>query len=164
MKRCRIKNGFTLLEAILTLGMISILIAVIIMAFIISLRIFSTELSESSIKFDAQKGIERMTEELRGALEIVSSESSSVGFWWKDLNANASRESDETVTFSWDGTPGSTLQRAQGTDKSKIIYNVNNLLFTYQYPGDIEVITISLTVAKENVISTMESSVRLRNL
>jgi len=164
MKKSNTKKGFTLLEALIAISVITFVIVIITISFLLSMRIFSEELSSSGIQYEAKKAMERMTQELRGALEIVSAESSSVTFWWKDLNGNTTREVEETVSFYWDGSPGSTLKRTEGTDTINIIYNVNNLLFTYQDSNNIKLITINLTAAKENTISTLESSIKLRNL
>lgn len=144
--------------------MISLVVAVIIMAFIISLRLFSEELSTADLKYEAGTAMERMIKELRGAKEIVSAEAALVSFWWKDLNENLSREADETVAFSWDGTPGNPLFRSIGTDSVKINNHVHYLLFSYVIPSDIEIINISLTVLEGQNIYTSESSVKLRNL
>lgn len=157
-------RAFTLLESIMTIALISGIIAVAVMAFTVSAGIFSSELASSALKHKTKNSMERMTRELRGALQIISAEPSGVTFWWRDTNFNSTAEADEIVSFSWNGSPGGDLIRTSAGMPFIMMRDVAGLNFSYDSPGNIEVITITLTGAKNNIISTIESSVKLRNL
>ena len=157
-------KGFTLLEATLAMVMITIIMAVIFMALILSSQIFSGELLKSEVQHETSRGMERMAKELRGALEIVSSSSQDITVWWKDLNESSTRESEETLTFSWSGVEGDPLMRTISAETIILANYVTNFELTYDDPDDIKFATITLTSSKNNFTSTLESSIKFRNL
>lgn len=80
------KKGFTLLEAMISMAMLLIIFAVIFLAYIVGIEIFEGEKGQSDVTLELNRGISFLEKDLMGALEIVTAESHSVTFWYKDLN------------------------------------------------------------------------------
>jgi len=158
------QKGFTLIEAIISMAMIAIVLIIIFIAFTIGLRTFVIEQSQSDVTFEINQGISFLKRDLRGALEIVSAEPASITFWYKDLNGNSIREANETLNYSWSGTPGDSLIRSIGSDGRPVANYVYNFELSYDTPGDIKIVNVKLVIQKESIINTAESSVSLRNL
>ena len=153
----RISKGFTLLESLVAMVVLSFAIAVIFYAFNASMRLFTNELSESDASFQAHKAVETMSNELRGAIEIVSANGTSITFM---------REAYETVTYSWTGTAEGLLNRTVQTSTQEIATGIKGFTLTYNdpTPSNIRLIKILVTVQKDSTLSTLESSVKCRNL
>lgn len=157
-------RGVTLLELVIAMSVLSIAMVVLFYAFTVSMNIFSSELSEADSSMSINTSLERMTKELRGALEIVSPGSTSISFWYKDLNGNGTREANETLVYSWTAGTQETLYRTTSAGSYILAYNVKSLQFTYDNPSAPKVVNIRITVKKGGNISTLESSVKSRNL
>jgi len=158
MKR---RKGFTLLEAILSIGMISLAMAVIFMAFYVGLNIFLAEMSSSEVYLECNKGIESIAKRLRGATEILNSGAQNISFYMPLAEGGATREA---VAYSWNGTPGDPLLISVDGDVRTLSNNVHDFELAYDNPSDIKMVTIRLMVSIDEETSTLESSVRLRNL
>lgn len=158
------QKGFTLIEAMIAMAMLTIVLIIIFIAFTIGLRTFVSEKSQSDVTFEINRGISSLKRDLRGILEIVSAESTSITFWYKDLNGNSTREANETMIYFWSGTPGDSLIRALGSDSRPVANYVHSFELSYDIPGDIKVVNVKLVIRKESIINTAESSVSLRNL
>jgi prepilin-type N-terminal cleavage/methylation domain-containing protein len=159
-------KGFTLIELIIAMGVLTFAMALIIYAFTQSMRIFTAELYEGDTAVEIQRSIDRMTKELRNSLEIVSADGSSITFWSEDLNSNGTREANETVTYSWTGTSEGYLKRIVQTASIEVASGVKSFSLTYNNPApsNIRLINIYMTVQKGSNLSTLESSVKSRNL
>jgi prepilin-type N-terminal cleavage/methylation domain-containing protein len=162
----KLSKGFTLLELIIAMGVLTFAMALIIYAFTQSMRIFTAELYEGDTAAEIQRSLDRMTKELRNALEIVSTSETSVTFWYQDLNNNGTREANETVTYSWTGTSEGYLKRIVQTASIEVATGVKSFSLTYNNPtpANIRLINIYITVQKGSNLSTLESSVKSRNL
>ena len=160
----RARKSFTLIELIIAMAIISMVLAAVFMAFSIALRLFVDELARSSTYMEADRGMSRITKDLKSAREIVSGTSREVYFWLSDLNGDGTREADETVLFSWSGSPESSLIRTISGETLPVAYGVRGLTITYDNPSSPKLITIKLTIGHDTNIATLESSVRLRNL
>ena len=147
----------------LAIIVLSIAIVVVFYAFTASMRVFTEELAHSDASFETHKAVDRMTKELRRSLEIVTANPTDISFWHEDTNNNGSREADETVEYIWVGSQEALIRTTYG--KSIIISNsVTRLSLTYDNPSNVRVINISITAQKGESISTLESSVKPRNL
>ncbi|MCX5725690.1 MAG: prepilin-type N-terminal cleavage/methylation domain-containing protein [Candidatus Saganbacteria bacterium] len=158
------RKGFTLLEAMISMAMLLIIFAVIFLAYIVGIKIFEGEKGQSDVNLELDRGISSLEKDLMGALEIVSAESHSVTFWYKDLNGDSTIEAAETMTYSWSGTPEAPLIRALGGDSKPAANYVGDFELTYSIPENIKLITVKLVIQKGDIISTAESSVNLRNI
>ena len=162
----RTTPGFTLLELMIAMGVLTFAMALIIYAFTQSMRIFTAELYEGDSAVEIQRSIDRMTTELRNALQIVSTSESSVTFWYQDLNGNSTRDANETVRYSWTGTTEGLLNRTVQTSTLEVASGVKSFSLTFDNPNpaNINLINIRITVQKGSNLSTLESSVKSRNL
>ncbi len=162
----RKSKGFTLLESIMVMAVLTIAMGVIIYAFIASMRIYTAELSEADASIQAHRAMERMTKEMRSALEIVTATGTSVAFWYSDANGNGTREASETVKYTWTGSTTGLINRTVQTSTLEVATGVANINLTYNDPDppDIRIINILIRVKKGTMVSTLESSVDLRNL
>ena len=162
----RTTPGFTLLESLMAMAVLSIAIVVIFYAFTASMRVFTSELSDADASMEIHRAIERMTKELRGSLEIISADGTSITFWNEDLNNNGTREADETVQYSWTGTSEGYINRTVQTSTQEIATGIKSFSLTYNdpTPSNIRVVNIYITAQKGSTVSTLESGVKLRNL
>ena len=158
------RHGFTLLELTISMALISMIMAGVFMAFGVMMKIFVGETDQTDILIDADRSMSIITRELREAVSIVSASTREVVFWAADKNANGSREASETESFIWSGTSGTSLNRVVSPETRPIAYNVKAFSLTYDNPSDIKLINISLTLKKNDSMTTIESSVKLRNI
>jgi prepilin-type N-terminal cleavage/methylation domain-containing protein len=157
----RSSKGFTLLESMIAMAVMTIALAVIFYAYTAMMNVFSSELSDSDLSFETQKAMDRVENDLRRNRQIVSSGSSSISFWFDDLNGNSTRDAAETVTYTWTGGTIETLTRTMGVTSEIIAKYISRFNLTYNTS---EEITISITARKNGTYSTLESSVNCRNL
>ena len=158
------KPGHTVLELIIASALIAIVVAVIYLTYNVGIKIFSSEVLRSDILGEGTRALERMGNELRGALKINSAGSQNLTFWYKDLNSNGSQEASETITYSWSGTPQDSLLRTVVSQSETLSNNIQSFSFTYDNPSDINLVTITLTVKKGEEEKMLKSSIKLRNL
>jgi prepilin-type N-terminal cleavage/methylation domain-containing protein len=158
------KKGFTLLELMIAMALISMVLAAVFMAFSMALRIFVDESNRSDIYLEADRGMSRMVYELREAKQVITASSREVMFWAADLNNNGTREANETVTYSWSGSPESRLNRITSGETYPLSYGVYSFYLSYDNPSDIKLINMKLVTGREYNRATVESSVRPRNL
>ncbi|MFH1709643.1 MAG: type II secretion system protein [bacterium] len=160
----RSSKGFTLLELIIAMGVLSFAIAVVIYAFTASMHLFTNELSEGDTSIEIHRSLERMTNELRNALEIGSAGTTSITFWHQDTNSDGIMDAGETITYSWTGTSEGYINRIVQTSTQEIATGIKGFSFSYNDPANIRVVNIFITAQKGSVVSTLESSVKCRNL
>jgi prepilin-type N-terminal cleavage/methylation domain-containing protein len=162
----RMTPGFTLIESIMVMAMLSIMMVVIFYAFSASMSIFSGEISEADASLEAHRAMERMTKDLRGSLQIVAANSTSITFWNSDINGDGTMEANELVTYSWTGTSEGYINRTIQTSTREISTGIMRFALTYNDPSleAIRVITILMTAKKGSNVCTLESSVDGRNL
>ncbi len=157
-------NGFTLLEMIIAMAIITIAMGVVFMAFSLALRLFVEEATRTDVYIEADRGMSKMVQELRGAKQIINASSREVTFWLTDVNDNGTREAEETATFSWSGSPESSLDRIISSETIPIAYGVHDFNLQYDNPSDIKLISIKLTIGEGTALATLESSIKLRNI
>ena len=124
-EHCR---GVGLIELIMTLVAISLIISVPAMLFITGLKIFTSGLDRAGIRQETAIGMELLSRELNEARELTDTQVDSISFWWQDTDGDDLRDADETVTFSWSGTPGDSFMRGS----VELTRDVQDLEFTYR--------------------------------
>lgn len=157
-------GGFTLLESIISMAVMTLAIALIFYAFQATMKVLTEELSEADVSLEVHKGMERMVRELRGALEVPSAASTSITFWYRDLNGNGTRDAAETINYTWTGITTETLTRTMGSSTFIVANKIIDLSLTYDNPSSVKLVKIKITGIKGTSVSTLESSVKLRNL
>ena len=154
--------------------MISVLVAAISFVFVVVFKSWGFEAAKAQVKQEAGWGMEKMSRELRESLLITSAQQNSMVFW-SDVNENGVQDGDESITYSWSGTPGNNLIRGDGTITSVLSNDVQSFQLNYYdvngnplvfpvTPANVRLITINLTTKKEDEAITLRSNVRPRNL
>ena len=170
------KKGITLIELIMVVSLFAILAGAIAFVFGVFLREFSSTHIRGNLRQDAIIAVERLTRELNEAREITSAQANSVSFWWQDTDGDDLRDSSEVVTFSWDGTAGTALER----DSVKLALNIENFQIAYRNLNNsllspspdlslvnrdsIRRLDIQLKLSKEDEEFTLITSIIPRNL
>lgn len=125
------RRGLSLIELLITLGLISILIAAVTFTALSIFRSWPSEVGHSDQRLLALNAVERMLKELRSGLRIVLAESSQITFWL-DSNDNGIEDvANEDINFSWSGVSGESLYRAEGAVSEEILKNINNFSIIY---------------------------------
>jgi len=150
----------------IVMAVLSIAIAVIFYAFTASMRIFTDEMSESGSSIEMHRAMERMTRELRESRQITSANSTSITFWYQDLNGNGTRDANETVKYTWTGTTEGYVNRTVQSSTLEVASGIRGFTLTYNdpAPANIKLIKIFITALNGKSVSTLESSVKSRNL
>jgi prepilin-type N-terminal cleavage/methylation domain-containing protein len=161
MKRSK---GFTLLELMISMAVLSLAIAAVFYIYVETTKIFTDELTDSDMNFQTGKAMDRMSRELQQALKITSKSSTGITFWYQDTNNNGTREAGETVTYSWVGGTTEAIYRTVVSTTERIANNINKLDLSYDNAASPEMVTISITGRINSTVSTIESSVKFRNL
>lgn len=157
-------KGFSLIELIIAMAVMSVAIGVIFYAYLATTRLMTSEVEDSDVTFEVNKAMDRISKELRNTQEITAHNSNSITFWYDDTNNNNTREATETATFYWTGGTIEAIFRTVVSTTERIANNIANMTLTYDATTEISRITISITGNKNNTISTSESSVNCRNL
>jgi len=156
-------KGFTLLESIIVMGVLSIAMVVIFYAFTATMRLLTDEFGEADVTAETHRTVERMVKELRNTREIVTATSESITFWLEDLNGNSTRDANETVQYYWDASREALYRQTAGVNL-RLSNNINNFTLTFDNPVFIRSVNIHITAKKGNVTGTLESAVKSRNL
>ena len=168
------KKGLTLVELLMVVALMSVLVVVTSFVFVAVFKSWGFEVTKAQVKQEAGWGIEKMDRELKELLLISSAEQNSIVFW-PDVNENGIQDGDESITYSWSGTPGDNLIRSDGTITSVLSNDVQSFQLNYYdgngnslvfpvTPVNVRLITINLTTKKEDETITIRSNVRPRNL
>ena len=101
-------RGFTLVELVLSLAIMSILMTGLASAIIIASHALPSDDSPSHVVVKASEVADQIAEELRSALWIRERTATSVEFAVPDRDANGTAE---RVRYAWSGTAGDALTR-----------------------------------------------------
>ncbi|MFH1347990.1 MAG: prepilin-type N-terminal cleavage/methylation domain-containing protein [Candidatus Margulisiibacteriota bacterium] len=154
------RQGVTLIELVLAMAISLVALLIVVLGYNIGTKTFTQETSRSDFFWEGSRGVQTVTEELRGCLELTSADSDSISFWWEDLNDNSTMEANEVVDYS---VSNQILVRTQGTETKPLVHNVISFDLTYDDLADPELITVTLTMLKEGNMVTLESKANLRN-
>ncbi|MBU0672466.1 MAG: hypothetical protein KJ732_05515 [Candidatus Margulisbacteria bacterium] len=156
----RISKGFTILEFVLATSLSLMVIGVVVSAYIVSMRVFNQQISQSDIFWDGHRAVETMTKEIRECLEVTSAEASTITFWWKDLDGSTTRDANETVSYA---LANQNLRRTIGSTSRGIANNVTSLSFAYNTNPNPSLVTVTVTLSRQGETTTVESKARIRN-
>jgi len=141
-----------------------IAIAVIFYAYIASTRLLTIEYSEADASFSAHKVMEYMIGDLRKSPQVITANPQNITFWYQDLNNNGTVESNETITYSWTGGTIDAVTKTIGGSSVILANDILSFSLTYETPSAVKLVKIVITAGKNNILSTLESSVYLRNM
>ena len=121
-------SGFTITEMTFSLIGFSILIGMTVFLFVVVLKEMQSTLIRNDLRQHAVLAVERLSRDLNEAHEITSAQARSITLWWQDTDADGIRDSNELVTFSWDGVNGNPFLR----DTVNMAFHVNNFSLSYR--------------------------------
>jgi len=153
-------KGLTLIELVLSMAISSLLLALLVSAYLFSLRIFTAETKSADIFGDGQRAAEVMAGEIRECASITSAEAARLQCWWRDLDGDGASETDELATYSLSGRD---LIRRLGANERKLAGNLTALRFSYDVNPQPNLITLTLMLSTEGRTATIETKVRSRN-
>src|SRR3989338_11545 len=129
----RTSEGFTLIELILVIALLSIMLGAIGFTFLVGLRAWDIGILSGGIKKEASYSLRIISEELKQATAITTAGLNSITFV-ADLDNNGE---NETITYSWSGVIGENLKRTSiiitppETVTTDLARNVQNTQFQY---------------------------------
>jgi prepilin-type N-terminal cleavage/methylation domain-containing protein len=156
----RISKGFTLVEVLLVSLISGALIALVVTAYLAGAQLFDKEISRTDLFWSSQQALETITANLRECQAVTEPGLDRLTCWWRDLNGNASLESDELLTYS---LSAESLLETWGSAERGLVNSVSSLVFMYNDAYDPKLVTIVLTLNEAGTPLTSETSVRIRN-
>ncbi len=157
-------KGFTLIEVIIVIIILSIISAITINFLINSMRIYTMTVKQKTLFDEAKLALERMCRDIRDARSISSPASGSSGssITFTRTNATAYDVAGETITFQ---LTGSTLEKVKSSPSATSALASNVSIFTVTRGSTNDEITIVLGLSLssgENV--TLQTKVYPKNL
>ncbi len=145
--------------------MMALVLFVLVTAYLAIGKVFNTENNISGTTIESTRAMDRMEEEIRNSLGIQTAGTRTLTYWMTDTNGDGTFESNEIVTYSWDGTAGGKILRTCNSTAETLAKNVTNFNLSYDSAvlANITMVTIDITVAAGSSFSTLESTVNLRN-
>ena len=154
-------QGFTLIEIIVVIVILSIVSGITIKFLVDSLRIYTMTVNQKALLDEAKLALERMCRDIRDANNITGSTASSITF--TRTNATAQDAANESLTFR---LTGSTLEKVKTSPAAvrTMADNVNTFTVTRGADNEITLLlTLRLTGSEgENV--TLQTKVYPKNL
>lgn len=140
------RSGLTLIEVLVSIGLISVLIGAVTFVSLMVFRAWPVESAHTDQRLEASNVLETMLKDLRSAFEISSAEANQITFW-QDRNDNGRKDiPDEERSFFWSGTVGEGLYR-RNQDLSlnqQILSNINNFSISY-FDADNQILAVPVT-------------------
>ncbi len=164
MKKYKNLKGFTLIEIIIAIVILSISSGITIKFLIDSLKIYTMSINQQMIFEEAKLAIERMCRDIRDAKSITSPSegSSSNAITFERTHATAGDASDETLTYRLNGNAIEKVKTSPSV-VSLLASNVSSFIVSRGTGGNNE-ITLQLTLSLntgENV--TLQTKVYPKN-
>jgi len=150
-------GGFTLVEQIITLGISSVILATIFMAYSVSMEIFDDQLSSNQLRGDLRDAAETLKKDLRDANALTYPAA-------PGLLTTFVLESDGQ-TYSYYINANNHLVRQQGTTGvggRSLAKNLDAASSSITKVGDLVIIDLKATVAHHE--ARISSSVKPRNI
>lgn len=171
------KYGFSLIELLIVLALVSLLLVGIWAVYNSGVKIFAFQEARSSIKAQSGRLFYNIAPELRQAVSLSSAQENSLSFAW-DTDANGV---EETIQYVWSGTQGEPLNRVLTstvpslTTTHPAVSSVNSLSLSYydannnllSFPvtaSEVRAVAIDLQAKDNEEIFPLRAMVRLRNL
>lgn len=164
------RKAFTVLELMIVTVLMTMLVAVVTLAFVTCLKAWSAGLERTGIRADGSLAMERMVRDLSQAGNITIATESAITFS-ADMDGDGT---DETISLT--RNESDNLIRTVDFFSAILAPNVETLNFTYldsnnnpltpvaqEDRDDISVITIALTMNKAGATYQLSSSVFTRN-
>ena len=173
------RRGLTLIEVLITLGLISVLIAAVILIALSIFRSWPVDSKHTDQRLMASVAVERILGDLRDSLEILAVTGNQISVWL-DINDNGLKpvpDTAERVTFSWSGVSGASLYRTKGINPGQVLlagianfsitcFDQNNNILTYPI-ADLKVVwalQVELSSKIDDELISRRFRVKVRNL
>ena len=142
------KKGFTLIELMISLILITAMLGAIWVVYNTAYSVFYGQYGRELIKDRTSLVFLNMTTELHQALSVTAATATSMTFT-ADLNGDGAVE---TVQYTWSGIAGDPLNRISGTDTRQAVQSVSSLAFAY-YGTDNVLLAFPVTVSQVRLVS-----------
>jgi len=156
-----LERGFTLIEVVIVIVILSIVSAITIYFLFSSLRVYTMTVNQMTLFDEGKLALERMCRDIRDANSITGSSATSVTFTRTNATGAGQDIANETITFQ---LTGSTLEKVKASPSAFSAMAGNVSAFTVTRGADDEikmVLTLSLGTG-ENV--TLQTKVYPKNL
>ena len=159
------RRGFTLVEMVLSMAVMTVLLGGIASALVIAGRAVPGTATPASLTVDGYYAAERLASELYAAQTITARSATSITFTVADRNADSN---PETIQYSWSGVAGQPLNRQYngGTAGAVLdnVYQFNLGYVTQVISGANKVTVVDVTIqAGSDAAARVDTSVQLLN-
>jgi prepilin-type N-terminal cleavage/methylation domain-containing protein len=144
-------KGFTLIEMVIVIVILSIISAITINFLVDSLKIYTMTVNQKTLFDEGKLALERMCRDVRDARTLTTPVAGASGptLTFTRNNATAQDSAAEAIRFTWSGTPGTALQKRKSVPSVLLINlasNVSTFTVTRAASG-VNELTIDLTLS-----------------
>ena len=151
----RTSKGLTLIELLISIMLISAMLGAVWVIYSTGLKVFYGQVSRYDIKGETSLALITMTKELHQALSITAATATSVTFT-ADLDSNGV---NETIQYTWSGTPGAPLNRVVGTVTKTLVRSIQSIAFTYYNTNNV-LLSVPVTLANIHLVAVDATAVK----
>jgi prepilin-type N-terminal cleavage/methylation domain-containing protein len=108
-------KGFTLIEIVIVIVILSVVSAITIKFLVDSLRIYNMTVNQKTLLDEGKSALERMCRDIRDANTIIATTASSLAFTRTNATGTGQDSAGERIRFDLSGT---TLRKVKGVDTS----------------------------------------------
>lgn len=161
---CAARRGFTLMELVLSIGVMSILLLGVTKAILIASRAVPAADSRKQSRSDAAAAVDRLQADLTFATSITELTSTAITFTVADRGHGAAGA--ETIRYAWSGTAGAPLTRAyNGSVPVNVVSSVTSLSITRDVvPGVVTSAPRVLLVVNSTTTMALDDTLRQSKL
>jgi prepilin-type N-terminal cleavage/methylation domain-containing protein len=146
-----LQRGFTLIEMVIVIVILSIISAITINFLVDSLKIYTMTVNQKTLFDEGKLALERMCRDVRDARTLSAPVAGASGptLTFTRNNATAQDSAAEAIRFTWSGTPGTALQKRKSVPSVLLINlasNVSTFTVTRAASG-VNELTIDLTLS-----------------
>lgn len=167
----RCSSGFTLLELLLAILMMSALILALWAVYKANFGAFYSQVTRSNIKGESGRALATVGNEIRQAVSLTTAAATNLVLAY-DTDGDGD---DDSVQFTWAGVSGNPLNRVSGGATTPLVSSVSSLAFAYYnssnvlltFPvtlSEVKSVLITLASTSGDETFTVRSQVSLRNL
>jgi prepilin-type N-terminal cleavage/methylation domain-containing protein len=123
------RRGFTLIEMVIVIVILSIVSAITITFLVDSLRIYTMAVNQKTLFDEGKLAMERMCRDVRDARTLSAPAAGASGstLTFTRNNATAQDSAAEVIRFTWSGTPGTALQKRKSLPSVLLINLASNV-------------------------------------
>jgi len=161
------RKGFTLIEIVIVIVILSIISAISIKFLVDSLRIYTMAVNQKTLFDEGKLALERMCRDVRDARSLTTPAAGGSGSTLRFTRDNATAQdyAGEDIRFIWSGTPGTALRKRKSQPSVTLVDLVSNVsTFTVTRATSNEItLNLTLSLASGERV-TLRTSVYPKNL